>query len=47
MKRVAGIEVNTRPHYQGRWRTVEQRGADVLLLRELLPGGATVTAGHP
>jgi Putative transposase len=37
IKRVAGIEVNTCPHCQGRWRVMEQRGADVQALRVLLP----------
>lgn len=37
MQRVAGIEINTCAHCQGRWRVVEQRGADMLALRELLP----------
>lgn len=47
MKRVAGIEVNTCPHCQGRWRAVEQRGADVLVLRELLPGRGGYCRGPP
>ena len=47
MKRVAGIEINTCPHCQGRWRVVEQRAADVPALRELLPGRETQCRGPP
>lgn len=47
MKRVAGIEINTCPHCQGRWRVVEQRGADVLALRGLLPTRQASCRGPP
>jgi hypothetical protein len=47
MKRVAGIEINTCPHCQGRWRVVEQRGADVLALRSLLPEREASCRGPP
>ena len=36
MKRVSGIEVNTCAHCRGRLRVVEQRAADVSVLRALL-----------
>lgn len=47
MKRVAGIEVNTCPHCQGRWRVVEQRGADLPALRGLLPERGALCRGPP
>ena len=47
MQRVAGIEVNTCPHCQGRWRVVEQRGADLPALRGLLPGRGAHCRGPP
>jgi len=36
MKRVSGIEVNTCAHCRGHLRVVEQRAADVSVLRALL-----------
>ena len=36
MQRVAGIELNTCPHCQGRWRVVEQRSADMPALAAML-----------
>jgi Putative transposase/Transposase zinc-binding domain len=47
MKRVAGIEINTCPHCQGRWRVVEQRGADLLALRGLLLRADIACRGPP
>ena len=47
MKRVAGIEINTCPHCHGPWRVVEQRGADVLALRSLLPRPDIACRGPP
>jgi Ribonuclease G/E len=47
MKRVAGIEVNTCPNCQGRWRVVEQRGADFPALRGLLPERGAPCRGPP
>lgn len=47
MKRVAGIEVNTCPHCQGRWRVVEQRAADLPALRSLLPSNRASCRGPP
>lgn len=47
MKRVAGIEINTCPHCHGRWRVVEQRGADVLALRGLLLRPGIACRGPP
>jgi len=37
MRRVAGTEISTGPHCKGRFSMVEQRGADVLALRGLMP----------
>ncbi|PTT91376.1 hypothetical protein DBR42_03895 [Pelomonas sp. HMWF004] len=37
MKRVAASKINTCHHCYGPWRVVEQRGADVLVLRGLPP----------
>lgn len=47
MKRAVGIEVNTCPHCQGRWRVVEQRGADVPALRSLKPDLQRRRVGGP
>jgi hypothetical protein len=47
MKRVAGIEINTCPQCQRRWRVVEQRAADGLALRGLLARADTACRGPP
>ena len=47
MKRVAAIEISTCPHCHGNWRVVEQRVADVLALRGLLPRSDIACRGPP